>query len=348
MRHLRQLADEARGVAHLKPSAAALVLVLLAADLIKVVTLNADHLAAVRAADDVGAVGVAADLADEPYFARGRLAFCGHDDTLIKHSCYGLGLVASMDYESRLICFIDLLGFKAAIDQSVYDSVVRKRIYDVIESLGNGEIERLVYGAIPVVDVDGVRPAREVYDHEVIYNQFYPGIRMEVTQFSDSFVISAPAENAASCEMLIKSIFAVKLMFFVSLGMMMRGGIAVGDLVHVKNGPLFGPAMNEAYGLESSGAIYPRVVVSEAAKKILDANLSGTDAVDLIGVDFDGRYSFDLIDVLQWSGSAIRDKVFIGEQLKRIEEDVKAGHANAHPKIAYLLNRWRSVERDYC
>lgn len=78
---LRQLVHKGGGVGDLQPAAAAFVLVLLASDLVEVVALEADHLAAVRAADDVGAVGVAADLADEHDLVRGGLVCFGHGDT---------------------------------------------------------------------------------------------------------------------------------------------------------------------------------------------------------------------------------------------------------------------------
>ena len=37
----------------------------------------------------------------------------------------------------------------------------------------------------------------------------------------------------------------------------------MGNLLHIENGPLFGPAMNRAYALESKNAINPRVLIDE-------------------------------------------------------------------------------------
>ena len=48
----------------------------------------------------------------------------------------------------------------------------------------------------------------------------------------------------------------------MSKGILLRGGITVGQLCH-KDNIVYGPAMVEAYELESKSAIYPRVIVSE-------------------------------------------------------------------------------------
>ena len=251
-----------------------------------------------------------------------------------------------MEYEERLVCFADLMGFKAAIDQSLEEPDVRQRLYEVINELGEGELESFVYGAIPIMEQGKLIPAREKLG-EKSYETFHPALRLEITQFSDSFVFSAPAENFAACEMLIKSVFAMHILFFMSLGMMIRGGIAVGKIIHTMNGPLFGPAMNMAYMLESQSAIYPRVVISKDAKKLLDTHLSGLSVENMIKRGFDGHYAFDLIDILDWPMNAIRDKTIIKNQLSNIEQDILKNSPTAHPKIAYLLNKWSLVESEY-
>ncbi len=45
-------------------------------------------------------------------------------------------------------------------------------------------------------------------------------------------------------------------------GIMIRGGVTIGDLYH-RNNIVYGPAMIEAYRLESKCAIYPRIIMSE-------------------------------------------------------------------------------------
>jgi hypothetical protein len=48
--------------------------------------------------------------------------------------------------------------------------------------------------------------------------------------------------------------------FFVREDFFVRGGLTV-DLFHIREGLIFGPALVEAYELESRHAVHPRVVL---------------------------------------------------------------------------------------
>jgi len=161
---------------------------------------------------------------------------------------------------------------------------------------------------------------------------------LTITQFSDSFVLSCPAENQHSCSYLLQAVYLIHLMCFESLGMMVRGGITLGKLIHEENGALFGPAMNEAYELESKSAIYPRVIISFDAYKHLSEKLPENKILNPIHKAFDGHQICDVISMfpLEYDLNKIETK------LKQIEEDVMENSPFAHPKIAYLLNQFKS------
>ncbi|HTG56249.1 MAG TPA: hypothetical protein VL943_08285, partial [Niabella sp.] len=129
-----------------------------------------------------------------------------------------------------------------------------------------------------------------------------------------------------------------------NLGMMIRGGITIGDLIHEENGALFGPAMNEAYRLESNSAIYPRVVISNNAKSHLIAKLAGHTILHPIIKSFDGLEVVDLVSIFSWPGCKVSEDLEIEGRLSDIEQDVLKNFAGAHPKIAYLLDRWASYK----
>ncbi|MGF9724206.1 hypothetical protein ABEX00_02635 [Bacillus safensis] len=82
----------------------------------------------------------------------------------------------------------------------------------------------------------------------------------EVTVFSDSIVISMPVSNSGSGFQLLNEVIFIQ-MELMYMGIFIRGGMTAGMLYHSEN-IVFGPAMNEAYCLETKYAIYPRVIVS--------------------------------------------------------------------------------------
>ena len=49
-----------------------------------------------------------------------------------------------------------------------------------------------------------------------------------------------------------------------------RGAITIGELIHTENGIIMGPALIEAYELESKFAKYPRIILSEKLLKHLN------------------------------------------------------------------------------
>jgi hypothetical protein len=96
-------------------------------------------------------------------------------------------------------------------------------------------------------------------------------MRPEITTFSDHVVMSFPIEDPSktrdfdvigpgfvSAEKIIANIATEA----IKLNLLIRGGATIGRLHH-ENGVVLGKAMSEAYLLESSVAIYPRVALSQ-------------------------------------------------------------------------------------
>ena len=46
-------------------------------------------------------------------------------------------------------------------------------------------------------------------------------------------------------------------------GILFRGGLTIGNLIHNENGTVFGQGLIEAYQLESKNAIFPRIILSD-------------------------------------------------------------------------------------
>lgn len=143
-------------------------------------------------------------------------------------------------YERRAVLFLDILGFKKLIDEHQEDLIL-----SVLE--------------MP-------KELQEKYP-------FNGKTEMQISAFSDSIVISEVVkENNVGMNRLVN--YAGYVWWkFLAKGVLTRGGVAVGDLHH-KNGILFGPAMNDAYKLESELAIYPRIVLSRESQQCLFKELN--------------------------------------------------------------------------
>ena len=141
---------------------------------------------------------------------------------------------AKSNYDDRIIAFVDIMGFQDMVDESVNNPDQYAKIKDALHTFKNLKKDK----------------ADPLYRKDI-----------KVTTFSDSLVISYPADYNGGLFWIILDLIYLQLIFS-RLGVIIRGGIAIGKLRHTRE-EIFGPAMNEAYWLESKKAIYPRIVIEE-------------------------------------------------------------------------------------
>lgn len=144
----------------------------------------------------------------------------------------------SVKYERRIVAFIDILGWSNQVysTSQTQDEIVKLGgILKAIQSISNFLIN------LPTLP-DG--------------SQFPGDIR--ITQFSDCIVASAEDSYAGKqrIESLISNLYEATYIH----GVFLRGGVTIGD-IHHKTNMVFGPALNDAYNLESKEAIYPRIIL---------------------------------------------------------------------------------------
>jgi len=186
-----------------------------------------------------------------------------------------------MGYERRIVCSLDILGFVNLVERTVEDGKpVEKRIQDIstILSIGSNHIRK---------------------QPEWVYKIKGFDYTTNISHFSDSIVISCTDTSEEEVMETIITLFGI-LNKLVSMGVVCRGGIAVG-LMHHEGATLFGPAMNRAYQLEHDIAIYPRIVLDKEVYKL--AKLSDVHrphpfvwcADNLLRKDADGYYYIDYI-----------------------------------------------------
>ena len=135
-------------------------------------------------------------------------------------------------YSERYVAFIDILGFSDIVRQSKASPDKAIQLITILEEIAGAQ--------------------RFGTELEIPSDDF------KAQSFSDCIVLS---ENA-SPKGLFHFLASVTLLNFELLakGVFTRGGIAKGDLHH-SDKVVFGPAMLEAYRLESSISRYPRILV---------------------------------------------------------------------------------------
>lgn len=173
-----------------------------------------------------------------------------------------------------------------------------------------------------------------------------------VTQFSDSIVISFSTDEESQVFNTLLDIKHV-LIALINQGMLCRGGVAIGAVLH-NDKYLFGPAMVDAYTLESKAANYPRVILSEEIIKLAGQSKSQSHTEEeeikyvksLLQKDSDGMYFIDYI------GTSVQQELDDPEldypiYLARIANILEAGLSSKRPdiqvKYSWLKERYTSV-----
>jgi hypothetical protein len=136
----------------------------------------------------------------------------------------------SLDYQERAVAFIDVLGFAALVKASDADPTARNKIAKLIAT-------------------------NELF--EKFTSEMFP---MDAAFFSDSFVLSMNVDRLFYLVRETGNLCRLLLL----LGFPCRGAITAGALYH-RERIVVGPALVNAYQLEQSVAIYPRIILDDVA-----------------------------------------------------------------------------------
>lgn len=160
-----------------------------------------------------------------------------------------------LKYERRLIAFIDILGFKEIVKQSETDSSKIDLIYSVLEYLKDWE--NTEKWDLKFVEIE------ESVQYKGVINFDLRG-KTNTTTFSDSIVVSVNVEDNVN-EMASTLIVNLAYIGTVLLekGILFRGGLTIGNIIHIDNGTVFGQGLIDAFMLETRSAKYPRIILSD-------------------------------------------------------------------------------------
>lgn len=176
-------------------------------------------------------------------------------------------------YQNRVTAFIDILGFRNIVSQTVDNDELCEKIFKVLHAMTSENISNGLFGAItPDVPADQLA---EVLEVTKLFSQALKGqSSIQVTHFSDSIVISVGMDN----DMNVMSVFEFlgKLIYQLwhEFNILIRGAVTTGKLIHEENGALFGPAMVGAYDLETNLAKHPRIIIDEFTSDCIKKSIS--------------------------------------------------------------------------
>ena len=183
-------------------------------------------------------------------------------------------------YQKRIVAFIDILGFKTKIDDGLLSETAARKLHTALKRILQIKL-----------DNEDLSSVLEMKSHGV-----------EITTFSDSAVVSYPAADIDGLFFLLLDLVHLQLEL-ASYDVLLRGGITIGDLYH-DGSIVYGPAMNEAYLLESKKAVYPRVIadvpnindfIKEQVKLGKADHYDVRDTLNLLKQDSDGKYFVDML-----------------------------------------------------
>jgi hypothetical protein len=155
------------------------------------------------------------------------------------------------NYENRIVLFLDILGFKKIIEETVLkkNNLVENEIIEKTTFLIDTINEMTKVASITLKETSKI-----------------------VTQFSDSIVISFRADDRKEIPNLFHNIQRL-ITQLIAREVLCRGAISYGKLYH-KNNLIFGPALVDAYETESQAALYPRIILDKTVLDIMKFNYS--------------------------------------------------------------------------
>lgn len=213
-------------------------------------------------------------------------------------------------YEERIVAFADILGFSAMVAKSSSDIEGYEKIKSALETIQNVQ---------KIPDVNGAK----------------------VTTFSDSIVISYPANGRDPLFYILIDLIHLQLNL-LQQGILIRGGIAKGQVRHVKE-MVFGPAMVSAYELESKYAVYPRIIVE---KEVVDWEQDNYRK-QTYGAEYDIEDLKRLLKKDEYNDIYYIDILRQGQELNRFEDYEQLLRNVRKTIISGLKNKNKSVVMKY-
>lgn len=191
-------------------------------------------------------------------------------------------------YEKRITFFIDILGFRNIVSKTETDQELTRGIFSVLETMKSENITNELFVEFNETE-ESKKEIKEIKEMQALFSKMLVSeSSIQVTHFSDSIVMSIGLENDMNAMSLIEYVGRLIYRLWKDFKILIRGGVSVDNLIHVENGPLFGPAMVKAYDFETHLSVYPRIVLDDTVFNIVGNSPSFKAMKDLF-IDFSGK-----------------------------------------------------------
>jgi hypothetical protein len=185
-------------------------------------------------------------------------------------------------FQNRYVAFVDILGFSDIVERMSTNGRLFNTIRDALgildkQSLHFQEYRKQNRKKVKIFQQKGFLSLSSLSD-------------LQMTAFSDSYIISevAPAWHVLAAVHALASRFLAE-------GILTRGGIVRGEAYHHRR-VVFGPAVIQAYNLESKVAKYPRILVDDSVrKKVWGYHMGNIWNGQLLKRDRDGCWYINLL-----------------------------------------------------
>jgi len=165
-----------------------------------------------------------------------------------------------LQYEDHLVAFIDILGFKSRVQESLNNPDSFSKIDYALEAFNKLRLKQTWRENNILIEVEEDAQKRTI-------NDYYIDNMARCFCFSDSIIITVKAEN--HIEERFSALIAMLSKFGANLlakGILIRGALNIGKMCVDNNSQsmkAFGPAVIDAYKLEEEQANYPRIILSQ-------------------------------------------------------------------------------------
>ena len=202
----------------------------------------------------------------------------------------------TVEYHRRILAFVDILGFSGLVTNTLKDDALIAKLRNALKIVSdyepfwrNEERHRMMLKSLE----------EDVEDEEARQAAYKKMREKWGMAFSDTIVISEE-DNLFGLYNTLSNLCILSLRL-LEIGTFIRGAITIGPIYH-EGSIIFGPALIDAYKLETDFAIYPRIVIADKLVAELESWQNSTsnnpwspvkECKNLLRRDFDGLYHLD-------------------------------------------------------